>query len=156
MSSTVSRLKPAPGNLEVMPDAECVRRLRAAGIGRLGLVDRDVRPLVFPVNYFFDEGVIAFRTAPGSKLDLAPGAPVCFEIDGWDHNTGTGWSVLAKGIAHDITNPRGAPSGRIRYWPVRPLAPGTREHWIGVWVNEITGRWFRTGAHKPPVSANLG
>ena len=74
---------------------------------------------------------------------LAPGAPVCFEIDGWDPNTGTGWSVLAKGIAHDITDPRGAPTGRIRHWPVRPLAPGSREHWIGVWVSEITGRCFR-------------
>ena len=151
MSSTVSGLKPAPGNLDVMPDAECVKRLRAADIGRLGLVDRDVRPLVFPVNYFFDEGVIAFRTAPGSKLDLAPGAPVCFEIDGWDPNTGTGWSVLAKGIAHDITDPRGAPTGRIRHWPVRPLAPGSREHWIGVWVSEITGRRFETSAHRPPA-----
>jgi nitroimidazol reductase NimA-like FMN-containing flavoprotein (pyridoxamine 5'-phosphate oxidase superfamily) len=127
-----------------MPDSECVMRLKSNDLGRLGLVDHDVRPVIFPINYFFDEGVIAFRTGPGSKLDLAPGAPVCFEIDGWDVATGVGWSVLARGIAHDITNPRGAPTARMRYWPVRPMAPGSRENWIGIWVTEITGRWFRS------------
>ena len=145
----MSSLSPKPGQLEAMPDAECVKRLRSSDIGRIALVDREARPVIFPVNYFFDEGVIAFRTAPGSKLDLAPGAPACFEIDGWDPDTGIGWSVLAKGIAHDITEPRGAPTGRIRFWPVRPLAPGPREHWIGISVTEITGRWFRTAAHRP-------
>ncbi len=105
-----------------------------------------MRPLIFPVNYFFDEGVVVFRTGPGTKLDLAPGAYVCFEIDGWDPGAGVGWSVLAKGFARDVTQPRGAPTGRMLFWPVRPLAPGSREHWIGVWVSEITGRWFRTAA----------
>lgn len=140
----VSSLNPRPGQLEVMPDAACVKRLRSSDIGRIALVDREARPVIFPVNYFFDESVIAFRTAPGSKLDLAPGAPACFEIDGWDPDTGIGWSVVAKGIAHDVTHPRGAPTGRIRFWPVRPLAPGSREHWIGIRVDEITGRWFQT------------
>jgi len=142
----VSSLNPRPGQLEAMPEDECVKRLRSSDIGRIALVDREARPVIFPVNYFFDEGVIAFRTAPGSKLDLAPGAPACFEIDGWDPDAGIGWSVVAKGSAHDVTEPRGAPTGRMRFWPVRPLAPGSREHWIGIWVSEVTGRWFRTAA----------
>ncbi|TME57527.1 MAG: pyridoxamine 5'-phosphate oxidase family protein [Chloroflexi bacterium] len=145
----VSSQNPAPGQLNAMPDAECTKRLRSNDIGRIALVDREVRPIIFPVNYFFEEGIVAFRTAPGTKLDLAPGAPVCFEIDGWEADSGTGWSVVVKGIAHDMTNPRGAPTGSVRFWPVRPLAPGSREHWIGVWANEITGRWFRTAAHRP-------
>jgi len=127
-----------------MPDAECVRRLKSHDLGRIAVVDAEVRPLIFPINYFFDEGIVAFRTGAGSKLDLAPGAAVCFEIDGWDKEAGVGWSVIARGIAHDVTDPRGAPSGRVRYWPVRPLAPGVREHWIGIWVTDISGRWFRT------------
>jgi uncharacterized protein len=129
-------------SIQVMSDAECTQLLRSHELGRLGLVDRDVRPLIFPVNYFFDEGLVVFRTAPGSKLDLAPGAPVCFEIDGWEPSTGAGWSVLVKGIAHDITNPRSAPTGRVRFWPVNPAAPGSREHWIAIYVNEISGRKF--------------
>ena len=122
-----------------------------ADLGRLALVDRDAHPLIFPVNYFFDEGVLVFRTAPGTKLNLAPGAYVSFEIDGWDPDNGIGWSVLVKGIAHDITEPRGAPTARMRFWPVRPLAPGTREHWIGIWANEITGRRFRPTRPRPAV-----
>ena len=131
------------GVVEVIADAECVKLLRSHDLGRIAVVDRDVRPLIFPVNYFFDEGVVVFRTAPGTKLALAPGAYVCFEIDHYDPATEVGWSVLVKGIAHDLTQPRGAPISRMRFWPVRPVAPGVREYWIGIWANEITGRKFR-------------
>lgn len=137
-------LQPQGGQLELLADGDCLKLLRSHDLGRIALVDRDARPLIFPVNYFFDEGVILFRTGPGTKLDLAPGAYVSFEIDGWDPGEGIGWSVLARGIAHDVTNPRGAPTGRLRHWPVQPVAPGSREHWIGVSVNEITGRRFRS------------
>ena len=141
----MSDIESAPKQLETMSDAECVKLLRAHDLGRIAVVDREVRPLIFPVNYFFDEGVVVFRTAPGTKLALVPGAHVSFEIDSFDPATGVGWSVLVKGIAHDITQPRGAPTGRMRFWPVRPAAPGVREHWIGIWANEITGRRFRGG-----------
>lgn len=148
-------MQDASGQLEAISDAECVKLLRSHDLGRLALVDKDVRPLIFPVNYFFDEGVVAIRTAPGSKLDLAPGAHVSFEIDGWDADTGAGWSVIVKGIAHDITQPRGMPTTRIHYWPVQPKAPGSREHWIGIWANEISGRKFKaqasSGSHNRDV-----
>ncbi len=134
-----------PQKLEIVAEAECVRLLHANDLGRIALVDREVRPLIFPINYFFDEGVVVFRTDPGTKLDLAPGAPVCFEIDGWDPKAGIGWSVLVQGIAHDITSPRDRLE-RLRSWPVRPLAPGEHTHWIGIWANEITGRRFRRPA----------
>ena len=99
-------------------------------------------PVVFPVNYFFDEGVEVFRTDPGTKLDLAPSAYVSFEIDGWQPDTGEGWSVVVKGICHDITVPSDARAQRMHYWPVSPVAPGAKEHWIGIWANEISGRRF--------------
>jgi nitroimidazol reductase NimA-like FMN-containing flavoprotein (pyridoxamine 5'-phosphate oxidase superfamily) len=114
---------PRPG-LRILSDGECVKLLRAHDLGRIALVDREVRPLIFPVNYFFDEGVIVFRTAPGTKLDLAPGAYVSFEIDGWDPDNGIGWSVLVKGIAHDLTNPRGA------HWANALLAGPTNGAWF--------------------------
>lgn len=140
----------AAGRLEILSEAESAELLRSHDLGRLGLIDDQGRPLIFPVNYFFDEGIVAFRTAPGTKLDIAPGSYVSFEIDGWDPDEGVGWSVLVRGLARDVTEPRGAPSGRIRYWPVEPRAPGSRLHWIGVWVDEISGRKFRlakTGRH---------
>ncbi len=133
---------PAREGLRVISDIECVKLLRSTELGRIAVVDGEGRPLIFPVNYFFDEGVVVFRTAPGTKLALAPGAHVCFEIDGWDRQARAGWSVMVKGIAHDITDPRSAPTGRMKLWPVHPAAPGSREHWIGVWANDITGRKF--------------
>ena len=140
---------PRPGQIDVLSDSECVKLLRSHDLGRIAVVDREVRPLIFPINYYFDEGVVVFRTAPGTKLDLAPGAYVSFEIDGWDSDQGVGWSVLVIGIAHDITQSRGAPTGRMRFWPVQPVAPGSREHWVGIWANEITGRKFRSDAQRP-------
>jgi nitroimidazol reductase NimA-like FMN-containing flavoprotein (pyridoxamine 5'-phosphate oxidase superfamily) len=137
------------GQIEILSDAECVKLLRSHDLGRIAVVDQEVRPLIFPINYFFDEGVVVFRTAPGTKLALAPGAYISFEIDGWDPDQGIGWSVLVQGIAHDITQSRGAPTGRMRFWPVHPVAPGSREHWVGIWANEITGRKFRSDDQRP-------
>ena len=151
-SYTVHSQRPAPGRFEAMPENECLKRLQSNDIGRIGLVDPDVRPLIFPVNYFFDAGVVAFRTGPGTKLDLAPGSHVCLEIDGWDPLADLGWSVLVKGFAHDFTNPRGSPAGMVRFWPVRPLAPGSREHWIAIAVDEITGRWFRKALRSDGIA----
>ena len=77
-----------PGQIEILSDAECVKLLRSHDLGRIAVVDREVQPLIFPINYFFDEGVVVFRTAPGTKLALAPGAHVGFEIDSWDPDPG--------------------------------------------------------------------
>jgi nitroimidazol reductase NimA-like FMN-containing flavoprotein (pyridoxamine 5'-phosphate oxidase superfamily) len=136
--------------VETMSERECLALLRGTHLGRLGLVDRHVRPLIFPVNYVFDDGAVVFRTGKGSKLDLAPGSPVCFEIDGWSAGAGIGWSVLVKGTAHDVTEPRGMPTSRMRQLPVKPVAPGLRNHWIGIQAEEITGRRFSTEAHRRP------
>jgi uncharacterized protein len=131
------------GALEALSDADCAELLRSHDLGRIAVVDANVRPLIFPINYVFDEGVLVFRTGPGTKLALAPGSEVCFEIDGWDPDAGIGWSVLVKGVARDVTNPRSAATSHLKFWPVHPVAPGSREHWIAVWASEITGRRFQ-------------
>lgn len=138
-----------PAGLENMADAECAGLLRSHDLGRVALVDPQGRPLIFPVNYFFDEGIVLFRTAPGTKLDLAPGSYAAFEIDGWDRAHGSGWSVVVKGIAHELADPPTESRERLRSWPVHPAAPGPHEHWIGIWANEITGRRFRQEAGPP-------
>ena len=138
---------------EVMPDPDCVKLLRAHSLGRVALVDHHGRPEVFPVNYFFDEGKVVFRTDPGTKLDLAKGSHVAFEIDGWDAETSTAWSVIVKGVSHEIVDPERA--RRIRAWPVRPIAEGGKLHFVGVWANEITGRRIKAtqnaGRSEPPA-----
>ncbi|HZQ48685.1 MAG TPA: pyridoxamine 5'-phosphate oxidase family protein [Candidatus Dormibacteraeota bacterium] len=138
--------------LEMLSDADATKRLHDGRLGRIALCDRQSKPQIFPVNYFFDEGVIAFRTAPGTKLDLARGSYAVFEIDGWNEETGEGWSVIAKGVAHDFTHPRMAPASRIHYWPVTPAAPGMKLNWIGIVVTEITGRRFGPSPEATPGS----
>jgi len=133
----------AARQLEVMPDPECLQLLRSNTLGRIALVDRQSHPQVFPVNYFFDEGIVVFRTDPGTKLDIAPGAYVAFEIDGWDPASDVGWSVVVKGIAHELAASSDLRARRLHLWPVNPVVSGAKDHWIGVWANEITGR--RTG-----------
>lgn len=133
----------AAGDVEILSEQECSQLMRSFDLGRIGLLDEQMRPLILPVNYHYEEGVIAFRTGPGTKLALAPGTYVCFEIDGWNPDTGVGWSVVARGFARDVTEPRGSPAARIHYWPVQPLAPGERGRWVGVWVSEISGRRFQ-------------
>ncbi|MFI5282992.1 MAG: pyridoxamine 5'-phosphate oxidase family protein [Candidatus Dormibacterales bacterium] len=141
-------------NLEVLSDSECVKLLRAHSLGRLAMTDHNGRPEIFPINYFFDEGLVVFRTDPGTKLDLAPGAQVAFEIDGWDAETATAWSVIVKGISHEIGDHPVVHSERIRAWPVRPAAAGAKVHFVGIWANEISGRKVKL-PERPAGSANL-
>jgi uncharacterized protein len=133
--------------IEVLSGDECVARLQAGELGRLAVVDPSGHPEIFPVNYFFDEGVVVFRSGPGTKLDLAPGRPVAFEVDAWDAESNSGWSVVVKGISHEITDPSDARARRIHAWPVWPAVAGAKDRWVGIWANEITGRALRS-AHE--------
>src|SRR5215217_5192889 len=67
--------------LEELTDTECRNLLAERHLGRLALVDAQ-GPVIFPVNYVFDQGSVVFRTDAGTKLDAAADAtPVAFEVD---------------------------------------------------------------------------
>ena len=83
---------------------------------------------------------MVFSTDTGSKLDAAiMNRPVALEIDDWDAETRTGWSVLVKGTAMLVDDQREIASlDRLGVAPwVRPEVPKT---WVRVLANEITGR----------------
>jgi nitroimidazol reductase NimA-like FMN-containing flavoprotein (pyridoxamine 5'-phosphate oxidase superfamily) len=128
--------------LESLSQDECYDLLARHNMGRIGVV-ADGQPLIFPVNYSLGDRVIAFRTAPGTKLTRADNQPVAFEIDGYDESTAVWWSVLLQGIAYEMTRAMDRQSTLARQLPVRPLAPGEREHWVGIHPTRITGRRFR-------------
>ena len=140
---------PRPGQLEILSQVDCTNLLRSHDLGRLAVVDGKGRPLIFPVNYYFDQRVIVFRTYTGSKLDLAAGAQVCFEIDGYDRDEDLGWSVMVKGSAYDITDWHEPPTAQLRFWPVRPMVPGALDYRVGIWAHEITGRRFQGEPRRP-------
>jgi len=132
-------------SMETIAEKECVDLLERHHLGRIVLLAGE-QPLIFPVNYAYGDRVIAFRTGPGIKLATAPHARVAFEIDDYDPHTGTGWSVVVQGVAYEITDAVDRQSQLARRLHVRPLAPGQRDHWVGIHPTAMSGRRFRTTA----------
>ncbi|HET6809430.1 MAG TPA: pyridoxamine 5'-phosphate oxidase family protein [Acidimicrobiales bacterium] len=127
---------------EALDEAECRQLLGSRHFGRLGVVN-DEGPLILPVNYVFDQGRVAIRTDPGTKLDAASLSSVAFEVDEVDEGSHTGWSVLVRGIGHEVTEALDVVSEAVRRLPVEPWAPGQKAHWIRVDPRTITGRRLR-------------
>lgn len=92
--------------LEILDEAECLRLLGTAAVGRVA-VTVGALPSVFPVNFCLMRGAVVFRTGRGTKLDAATAnSVVAFEVDDFDRVEHTGWSVMAVGVARDITDER--------------------------------------------------
>ena len=127
--------------LDVLTVEECEELLAQNDIGRIGFVDQG-STVILPVNYAYVAGSVLFRTAPGSKLALAAaGDRASFEIDGWERTTRSGWSVLVKGTAQEMTDDwLVALAERFDVEPWADSIP--REHWIRIQPDEITGRWI--------------
>ncbi|NEA30046.1 pyridoxamine 5'-phosphate oxidase family protein [Actinomadura bangladeshensis] len=125
--------------LEVLGREECLALLRSAPVGRVVYTDQAL-PAIQPVTFVLDgDEAVVIRTAPGSKFDAAlRGAIVAFEVDAFDPAARTGWSVTAVGQARAVTDP--AEAARVARLPLRPWAPGPRDHFIRVPLWRVTGR----------------
>jgi uncharacterized protein len=100
--------------------------LRQAVVGRLALIV-DERPDIFPVNYLVDHGSVVFRTAIGTKFAGAVGHWVAFEVDGYDLETTSVWSVVVKGNAQEVNR----------------LYTGPKPHFVRIEPTSISGRRFK-------------
>jgi len=130
--------------------SECFVLLAKEQLGRVAVVDGR-GPIVVPVNFIFDRYMVVFRTAEGTKLDAAcRGSRVAFEIDGIDNATRTGWSVLVRGEAVEVTDP--TELARLRELPLEPWAPGSRTHYVRILPATVTGRRI-SAAGRPGRSA---
>jgi uncharacterized protein len=117
---------------------ECLSLLPTVPIGRLVFTVRAL-PAVIPVNFALDGNEIVVRTARGSSLAAAVrGAVVAFEVDEYDAQTCTGWSVTVTGRAREEDDP--VQLERLARLPLVPWAGGQREHFILVPVELVTGR----------------
>ena len=140
-----------PSSPEVVElDADqCYRLLATHEIGRLG-VNAEHFPLIFPVNYALDRDAIVVRTQPGTKLTAAGHANVTFEVDDIDRETRSGWSVLVRGLAEEVTSAHRAELiERTRASEVRPWAPGEHGHWLRIIPQAISGRRIVPGELPP-------
>ena len=113
---------------------ECLVLLRWENIGRLAVGTRGEAPLVVPVNFAVHEGNIFFRSDDGSKLDRLREQPVSLQVDRFDQYRRIGWSVLVRGVAHEV-NPAEVPELEIEPW-----APGAKSHWVRIVPTAISGR----------------
>ena len=128
--------------IEVIGRDECLRLLRSDVVGRIGFVNHG-SPTVLPVNYTMDGEHVVFRTAPGSKLAAVGRDPVCFEIDAFDRDAHTGWSVVVHGRLEEVTNHQPAELGRLRSTGLSPWLPAGRDHWLRIVPGWVTGRRIR-------------
>ena len=114
--------------------------LRQAVVGRLAVII-DGRPDIFPVNHVVDHGSVVFRTAAGSKLAGAVGHQVAYEVDGYDLETGSAWSVVVKGHAHDVN--RLYDVLEAVGLPLFPWHSTLKPHFVRIEPDKVTGRRFR-------------
>lgn len=134
--------------LVVLDEAECLRLLAGATLGRIG-VTTGALPAVLPVNFWFDGAHILFRTGPGTKLAAATQeAVVAFEVDEMDPFWHTGWSVMVTGVARHITDP--AEVERLATMPIARWAPRGGGQIVSITPELISGRRIEAGVTGQP------
>lgn len=142
--------------LEHLSTPECWRLLALSPVGRVGVLV-DSAPEIYPVNHVVDDQTVVFRTDPGSKLRGLDRSPsVCFEVDDMNVTDRTGWSVLVKGQAVELTDAnelRSAHGLPLRFW-----ALGEKGHWIRIRPREVTGRRIHPtpGPRREPIEVEPG
>lgn len=127
-----------PGGLHDLERHECFRLLASGQIGRVAFTDAAL-PAVQPVAYHLDDEEIVFRTRNGSKLAAATRhAVVAFEVDDFDLQARTGWSVVGIGQAYEVVDP-----ARLTELSQVEPAPWVRDHdahTICIPLQLVTGR----------------
>lgn len=127
-----------PQGLVRLDETTCWDFLRDRNIGRVAVIHLG-RPSIYPVNYAIDGQSVVFRTAPGSKLIAASrSAPVAFEVDEADRSFETGTSVVVHGEIVEVTDR--AERERLEQLPIRPWAPGARDHMVRIDPQWVSGR----------------
>ena len=129
--------------LEIIEPDECRALLGSQQVGRVAVCGG--RPGVFPVLYALLDGDVVFRTAPGEKLMAAAlNREVVFEIDAYDLDTHTGWSVNVIGTSEEIED--AAELARAAALELHPWAGEVRDRYVRVRAAEVTGRRITEGA----------
>jgi nitroimidazol reductase NimA-like FMN-containing flavoprotein (pyridoxamine 5'-phosphate oxidase superfamily) len=118
--------------------SECFELLSHEYLGRVAVVG-DQGPVIFPINFVLDRRMVVFRTDEGTKLDAAArGGRVAFEVDGADATSRTGWSVVVRGEAAEVTDP--VELARLRKLRLSVWAPGSKSRYVRILPAKLTGR----------------
>jgi uncharacterized protein len=126
--------------VDVLSGDECRQLLGTTDVGRLAVVIGGY-PEVFPVNYAVVRDRVLIRTDPGAKLSHAEFERVCFEIDDLNLVSRTGWSVLVKGVVHEMDErDRFDHEIVLAASRIAPWVEGDKAHVLVITPVSITGR----------------
>lgn len=135
--------------LEVLSRAACLELLGSRSLGRISVSNRGL-PSILPVNYVLDGDDVVFRTGAGMKLYAAARrALVAFEVDEFDAQARSGWSVVVTGVAQEVTDVE--ERDRLASLPLDPWVPRIDStHVIRLANGRVSGRRLaRMSSHKP-------
>jgi nitroimidazol reductase NimA-like FMN-containing flavoprotein (pyridoxamine 5'-phosphate oxidase superfamily) len=131
--------------LAVLSSQECFQLVATRQFGRLGVIAEHY-PLIIPMNYALDNDVVVVRSRPGLKLDSAQHANVTFQVDDIDAADHSGWSVLIRGQAEEVTADHSREIVESTHASgVQPWAPGEEFHWVRIIPHGVSGRRLRPG-----------
>lgn len=137
--------------LEEINEEECWRLLASQPVGRFAVVVGHY-PLVFPVNHSVVAHGVVFRTAPGTKLWATHRSNVSFEVDELDLANKTGWSVLVRGSAREITVDRNPELVQaVQEAAPQSWAPGSKQYLVRIVADSISGRRIHPAAPPAPT-----
>jgi uncharacterized protein len=109
--------------LQVLDDPACRALLSATRLGRLGFT-QDALPAIQPVAYVLEDDRVIISARSDSRFVAGTrGAVVAFEIDSYDPDDRTGWSVTVLGPSRLVTDPAEQAACDALAWPLRPSAP---------------------------------
>jgi uncharacterized protein len=129
----------SPDRFSAISPTRCTELLSSQSVGRVAWQSTNGLQIL-PVTYAYYEGTIVFRTSPDSVLsDLSNLSEVVFEIDEIDKRGHQGWSVVARGQAQAVGEPREV-SRLLTEAGVVPWAPGNRDLLIQINPVKVTGR----------------
>jgi nitroimidazol reductase NimA-like FMN-containing flavoprotein (pyridoxamine 5'-phosphate oxidase superfamily) len=133
--------------LRTLSPTECFELLEPGGIGRVGFTAA-AGIMMLPVNFAVAGKTIVFRTARDTLLALYANAPVSFQVDRLDEALREGWSVLAHGRAHEVTDER-AVKRLEDTTHLEPWAGGARDVYIRIALTRISGRRIESTVTGP-------
>ncbi|MCX5554658.1 pyridoxamine 5'-phosphate oxidase family protein [Streptomyces sp. NBC_00038] len=132
---------------------EALRLLGSVSLGRI-VFTRHALPTIRPVNHVLDDGDIIIRTHEGAALTSHTaqgshsGVVVAYEADAIDPDTHLGWSVVATGYAHLVTDP-----DELAHYQamLHPWANQTMDYAVRIHPDLITGIRLTTAPHPADV-----
>ena len=124
--------------LDILHLGDCFLLLKSAAVGRIAFAAGG-EVVILPVSFLVDGQDVVFRTYAGSKLsNIEVGHYVCFEVDSYDADKQTGWSVVARGLVEKESE---AACARLDAPGQEPWGGTTRERlWMRIRPTSLTGR----------------